>query len=125
MPREELDEETDEICDVCTRPMVIKSGRFGRFLSCSGFPECRNSRPLLERVGVGCPECDGDLVGAKAKEEGRQKVLRMHQLPHLLLRCQPAAAPTAVPGVWADVGILRAVQRSVYLLPIQGSHTRG
>jgi DNA topoisomerase-1 len=42
--------------------MVIKSGRFGRFLSCSGFPDCKNSRPLLERVGVECPDCGGDLV---------------------------------------------------------------
>ena len=73
VPREELDEETDETCDVCTRPMVIKSGRFGRFLSCSGFPECRNSRPLLERVGVGCPECDGDLVERKQRKKGGRK----------------------------------------------------
>ena len=62
VPRDQIDEESDEVCDQCGRPMVIKSGRFGRFLSCSGFPDCRNSQPLLERVGVDCPECSSDLV---------------------------------------------------------------
>ena len=67
VPRELIDEETDEVCEKCERPMVIKSGRFGRFLSCSGFPECKNSRPLLERVGVECPECGGGIVQRKQK----------------------------------------------------------
>ena len=68
VPRDQIDEETDEVCEKCERPMVIKSGRFGRFLSCSGFPECRNSRPLLERVGVECPECGSDLVQRKQQK---------------------------------------------------------
>ena len=67
VPRELIDEESDEVCEVCGKPMVIKSGRFGRFLSCSGFPECRTSRPLLIRVGVECPECGSDLVERKGK----------------------------------------------------------
>ena len=67
VPRDRIDEETEEVCNVCGRPMVIKSGRFGRFLSCSGFPECRNSRPLLTRVGVECPECGNDLVERRGK----------------------------------------------------------
>jgi DNA topoisomerase-1 len=62
VPRDQIDEETDEVCEKCERPMVIKSGRFGRFLSCSGFPECKNSQPLLERVGVECPDCGNDIV---------------------------------------------------------------
>ena len=62
VPRDQIDEETDEVCEKCERPMVIKSGRFGRFLSCIGFPECKNSQPLLERVGVECPDCGSDLV---------------------------------------------------------------
>ena len=65
--RADLDEETDEVCEDCGRPMVIKSGRFGRFLSCSGFPECRASRPLVNRVGVKCPRDGGDLVERKGK----------------------------------------------------------
>ena len=62
VPRSEIDEESDEVCEICERPMVIKSGRFGRFLSCSGFPECKNSRQLVEKVGVSCPECGHDIV---------------------------------------------------------------
>ncbi|MCI0439513.1 MAG: type I DNA topoisomerase [Chloroflexi bacterium] len=73
VPRDEIDEETDEVCDLCGRPMVIKSGRFGRFLSCSGFPECRNSKPLLERVGVECPECGSDLVERRQRGKGGRK----------------------------------------------------
>ncbi|MFB3133648.1 MAG: type I DNA topoisomerase [Rhodothermales bacterium] len=71
VPRDQIDEETDEVCEKCERPMVIKTGRFGRFLSCSGFPECRNSRPLLKRVGVDCPECGNDIVERRGKGRGR------------------------------------------------------
>ena len=71
--RDQIDEETDEVCEVCGRPMVIKSGRFGRFLSCGGFPECRNSRPFLERVGVECPECGSDLVERRQKGKGGKR----------------------------------------------------
>ena len=70
VPRDKIDEETDEVCEKCERPMVIKSGRFGRFLSCSGFPECRNSRPLLKRTGVDCPECGNDLVERRGRRRG-------------------------------------------------------
>ena len=73
VPRDQIDEETDEVCEVCGRPMVIKSGRFGRFLSCSGFPECRHSRPFLERVGVSCPDCGNDLVERQGKGRGRAR----------------------------------------------------
>ena len=71
VPRDQIDEETDEICEECGKPMVIKSGRFGRFLSCSTFPECRNSQPLLTRVGVECPECGSDLVERKGGRRNR------------------------------------------------------
>ena len=73
VPRDQIDEETDEVCEKCERPMVIKLGRFGRFLSCSGFPECRNSRPLLERVGVECPKCGGDLVERRQRGKGGRR----------------------------------------------------
>ena len=71
VPRSALDEETDIVCEKCERPMVIKSGRFGRFMSCSGFPECRNSKPLVNQVGVPCPECGGDLVQRRGGKRGR------------------------------------------------------
>ena len=73
VPRDQIDEETDEVCEVCARPMVIKTGRFGRFLSCSGFPECKTSRPLLTRVGVECPQCSNDLVERKGKGKGGKR----------------------------------------------------
>lgn len=64
------DEETDEICDKCGRNMVIKRGRFGKFLACPGFPECRNTRPLLKEMGVACPkpDCKGVIVERKTKK---------------------------------------------------------
>jgi DNA topoisomerase-1 len=70
MERVKVEEATDEKCEQCGRPMVIKTGRFGRFLSCSGFPECRNSRPLVKKTGVNCPECGGDLVERRARKGG-------------------------------------------------------
>ncbi len=63
------DEPSDEICEKCNRPMVIKLGRYGKFLACSGFPECRNARPLLQRIGVTCPTChDGEIVERRSKK---------------------------------------------------------
>ncbi|NMB26164.1 MAG: type I DNA topoisomerase [Firmicutes bacterium] len=56
------DEESDEICDKCGRNMVIKQGRYGRFLACPGFPDCRNTKPLLKEIGVDCPVCGGQVV---------------------------------------------------------------
>ncbi len=70
VPRSAIDEETDVVCEKCERTMVIKSGRFGRFLSCSGFPECRNSRPLVAEIGVQCPKCGNDLVERKQRRKG-------------------------------------------------------
>lgn len=66
--RVELPEEaTDEVCEKCGRPMVIKRGRYGKFLACSGYPECKNTRPLVEKAGVWCPKCGGDVVTRKSK----------------------------------------------------------
>jgi DNA topoisomerase-1 len=63
------DEPTDEVCEVCGRPMVIKLGRYGKFLACSGFPECRNARPLLTKIDVTCPTCgEGDVVERRSKK---------------------------------------------------------
>ncbi len=65
------DEETDIKCEKCGRNMVIKIGRFGKFLACPGFPECRNARPILEEAGVNCPEC-GSKVLVKKTRKGRK-----------------------------------------------------
>lgn len=61
--------ETDEICEVCGKPMVIKSGRFGQFLACSGFPECKNTRPIIKSLGISCPKCgEGEVIEKKTKK---------------------------------------------------------
>lgn len=63
------DEVTDIICEKCGKPFVIKMGRYGKFLACSGFPDCRNTRPLLEKIGVTCPKCgQGDVVKRRSKK---------------------------------------------------------
>ncbi|MCH7712018.1 MAG: type I DNA topoisomerase [Chloroflexi bacterium] len=71
MPKVNLDEETDEVCESCGEPMVIKTGRFGRFLACTGFPECRTTRPIVNKTGVACPKCGGDIVERRSRGRGR------------------------------------------------------
>ena len=62
------EEATDEVCDRCGRPMVIKHGRFGRFLACSGYPECQNTRPLLQKTGAECPKCARPVVVRRSRK---------------------------------------------------------
>lgn len=62
------DEVTDVICEKCGRNMVIKNGRYGRFLACPGFPECRNTKVLVESTGVKCPNCDGEIIVKRSKK---------------------------------------------------------
>ena len=62
------DEITDVICESCGRNMVIKYGPHGRFLACPGFPECRNTKPYFEKIGVACPKCGKDIVLKKTKK---------------------------------------------------------
>lgn len=62
------DEESDEVCEKCGRKMVYKMGRFGKFLACPGFPECRNAKPILKEIGVKCLACGGEIVERKGKK---------------------------------------------------------
>ena len=62
------DEESDVICEKCGRNMVIKYGRYGKFLACPGFPECQNAKPYFEEAGVNCPECGGKVLIKKTKK---------------------------------------------------------
>ncbi|NLK72316.1 MAG: type I DNA topoisomerase [Clostridiales bacterium] len=62
------DELTDEICENCGKPMAIKQGRFGEFLACSGYPECKNTRPIVNKTGVLCPECGNEIVERRSKK---------------------------------------------------------
>ena len=61
------DEPTDEVCELCGRNMVIKMGRFGKFLACPGFPECKNAKPLVERMPGRCPKCGSGMLKRKSK----------------------------------------------------------
>jgi len=62
------DEETDEVCEVCGKPMVIKIGRFGKFLACSGFPECTNTKKIIKDTGGVCPKCGKKILQKKSKK---------------------------------------------------------
>jgi len=62
-------EETDEVCEKCGSPMVVKYGRYGKFLACSSYPECKNTKPYLIKTGVDCPECeDGEIIERTSKK---------------------------------------------------------
>jgi DNA topoisomerase-1 len=70
--RVEVPEEvTDVICEKCGKNMVVKMGRFGRFLACPGFPECRNTKPIIEEAGVNCPKCGGKVLIKKTRKGRR------------------------------------------------------
>ena len=62
------EEETDEVCEKCGRKMVVKVGRFGKFLACPGYPECKNTKPLVLRTKAKCPECGGDVIEKKTRK---------------------------------------------------------
>lgn len=65
------EDQTDETCENCGKPMVVKVGRFGRFLACSGYPGCKTTKPLLQKIDLKCPECGGDIV-IKRTKKGRK-----------------------------------------------------
>jgi DNA topoisomerase-1 len=67
---EQRDEPTDEICPTCGQPMVIKTGRFGKFISCTGYPECKTTKPILKDTGAVCPK-DGGMVVERKSRKGR------------------------------------------------------
>jgi DNA topoisomerase-1 len=65
------DEVSEEICDLCGKNMVVKYGPHGKFLACPGFPDCKNTKPYLEKIGVACPSCGSDIVVRKTKKGRR------------------------------------------------------
>ena len=62
------EEETDVVCEKCGRNMVVKVGRFGKFLACPGYPECKNTKPLIYKTSAKCPECGGDVIEKKTRK---------------------------------------------------------
>ena len=95
MPRVRLEEETDEVCDDCGKPMVIKIGRFGRFISCTGYPDCKGTKPILNKIGVACPDCGGDLVERRARGRGGRPFWGCSRYPscEFLVNRRPVANP--------------------------------
>ncbi len=69
MEKVTVEEATDEVCPECGKPMVVKFGRFGKFLACSGYPDCKYTKSFQIKVGVNCPECGGDIVQKKSKKK--------------------------------------------------------
>ena len=61
------DKPTGEVCELCGKPMVFKAGRYGDFIACSGYPKCRNTKPILKAIGVKCPKCGKDVIEKKSK----------------------------------------------------------
>jgi DNA topoisomerase-1 len=66
----DMTEETDEICEKCGSPMVIKYGRFGKFMACSNYPDCKNTKSIMKKIGVKCPNCEsGEIIQKKTKKK--------------------------------------------------------
>ncbi|MBI3953509.1 MAG: type I DNA topoisomerase, partial [Chloroflexi bacterium] len=63
-----LEEPTDQVCEKCGKPMVIKTGRYGRFLACTGYPDCKNTKPIVVGTGVKCPKDGGELLQRKSRK---------------------------------------------------------
>ena len=68
----DMDEETDIKCEKCGRNMVIKHGRYGKFLACPGYPDCKNTKPILNKIGVDCPKCDDGEIIERRSKKGRK-----------------------------------------------------
>ena len=62
---------SDEVCEICGKPMAIKEGRFGKFLACTGYPECKNTKPIVKSTGVKCPKCGKDIIEKRGRKSGK------------------------------------------------------
>ena len=62
---------SDEVCEICGKPMAIKEGRFGKFLACTGYPECKNTKPIVKSTGVKCPKCGKEIIEKKGRKSGK------------------------------------------------------
>ena len=94
------DEVTEEKCDLCGRNMVVKSGRFGRFLACPGYPECKFTKPLVVEMPGRCPKCGGRIL--KKDQPQRLHLLRLRQVPRLRFYDLGRAGKGRLPRVRQD-----------------------
>ena len=62
---------SDEVCEICGKPMAIKDGRFGQFLACTGYPDCKNTKPIVKSTGVSCPKCGKDIIEKRGRKTGK------------------------------------------------------
>ncbi len=97
LQRINTDKESGEICPECGKPMVIKNGRFGRFLACSGYPACKKTMPLLVKIGVLCPECGksngGEMIEKLSKKKRRFYGCSRYPQCKFAIRQKPIARP--------------------------------
>lgn len=124
------DEESDVECEKCGRRMVVKYGRFGKFLACPGFPDCKNTKPILEETGVACPLCGiGQIVERKAKKGGR-KFYGCARYPECDFvswekpvdqQCPECGAPYLVEKKHKELGLVRACRKEgcTYMEPVE------
>ena len=88
------DEVTDVICENCGRNMVVKYGPHGKFLACPGFPDCKNTKPYLEKIGVPCPKCGKEVIQDEKRTEilwmRKQSGMRFHVLAETVCQEMPA-----------------------------------
>lgn len=94
------DEVTDVVCEVCGRNMVIKYGPHGKFLACPGFPECRNTKPYLEKIGIACPICGKDIVLRKTKKGRKYYGCEDHPTCEFMSWQKPVAEKCPVCGAY-------------------------
>ncbi len=94
------DEVTDVVCEACGRNMVIKYGPHGRFLACPGFPECRNTKPYLEKIGIACPICGKDIVLRKTKKGRKYFGCEDHPTCEFMSWQKPSAEKCPVCGTY-------------------------
>ena len=126
-------QETDEKCEQCGRPMLVRFGRYGKFFGCSGYPECKNVRPLVRPVptGVTCPDCGAGRDHGKALAH-RQDLLQLQPLPAVQIRHVGSAGAGALPAVQRAVRRREDHQTLRHRAPlperrlqIPGNHRRG
>jgi len=107
---------TDEICPKCGKPMAIKSGRFGKFLACTGYPECKTTKPFQIKTGAKCPECGKDLLQRMSKK--RKRFYGCSGYP----ACKFATYMPPAPKPCPDCGSLMTIQKNKIVKCIKCSH---
>ncbi|HEU5329106.1 MAG TPA: type I DNA topoisomerase [Thermomicrobiales bacterium] len=101
------DEPTDEVCELCGRPMVIKLGRFGKFMACTGFPECRNTKNIAQGTGVTCPKCGKHEIVVKRSRKGGRVFYGCNGYPDCDFTLWDRPLPTPCPacgGLMVEAG---------------------